>query len=302
MSLFRRKLTLMVIPDSHQIAKQVSLPVSLIYFSIGVAVLALIAGLFLAAAFFSGKVDQVELDRLRAENQKLHEKYEQMRWDLAEVDSRYMDLVKKEVAIRTIFDLPEIDSEERQLGIGGPGSQTFDRMSPSEQFAFQTEAEVDRLLRLSEFELEKYSEVETDLQSLKDRLDHTPSIWPTKGWFSRGFGMKHDPFTGYKQMHRGIDIANHTGTAIVAAADGQVKKVGKAGGMGLMVTIDHGFGFVTRYGHLSKSKVKVGQRVSRGDVIALMGSSGYSTGPHLHYEVWRNGQVLNPSKYILNDM
>ena len=299
---FSRKLTLMVVPDSKQVARQVSLPIPLIYATLGVALVALVAGLFLAAAFFSGKVDQVELERLRVENQRLHERYEQMRWDLAEVDSRYQELVQKEVAIRTIFDLPEISTEERQLGIGGPGSQTFEQMSPQEQFAFQTEAEVDRLLRLSEFELEKYSEVESSLQTLRDRLNHTPSIWPTKGWFSRGFGMKHDPFTGYKQMHRGIDIANHTGTPIVATADGRVSKVARNGGMGLMVTIDHGYGFVSRYGHLSKSNVKTGQRVKRGDVVALMGSSGYSTGPHLHYEVWRNGQALNPSKYILNDM
>ena len=113
--------------------------------------------------------------------------------------------------------------------------------------------------------------------------------------------MKYDPFTGYKQMHRGIDIANHTGTPIIATADGVVKATQSSAGMGKFVVINHGYGFQTRYGHLSQIKVKAGQHVKRGDVIALMGSTGYSTGPHLHYEVIRNGNFLNPAKYILNE-
>jgi murein DD-endopeptidase MepM/ murein hydrolase activator NlpD len=114
--------------------------------------------------------------------------------------------------------------------------------------------------------------------------------------------MKHDPFTGYKQMHRGIDIANHSGTPIIATADGVVRDTSRVAGMGRLITIDHGFGFKTRYGHLSEITVKNGQRVKRGDVVGLMGSTGYSTGPHLHYEVLRNGQFINPTKYILNDI
>jgi murein DD-endopeptidase MepM/ murein hydrolase activator NlpD len=174
-------------------------------------------------------------------------------------------------------------------------------MSPAEKVAYATEVEVDRLLRLSAFELEKYSEVETELGKVKERLAHTPSIWPTKGWLSRGFGMKYDPFTGYEQMHRGIDIANRRGTPVMATAAGRVKSVGTFGGLGKMVIVDHGYGFVTRYGHLSQINVKRGQRVDRGEVIALMGNTGYSTGPHLHYEVWRNGKILNPRDFILNE-
>ena len=112
--------------------------------------------------------------------------------------------------------------------------------------------------------------------------------------------MKNDPFTGYRQMHHGLDIANHRGTPIIATADGRVSSVGRNSGLGKIVAIDHGYGFRTRYAHLSEIKVKRGQRVKRGDVIGLMGSTGYSTGPHLHYEVIRNGKTVNPIKYILN--
>jgi len=298
--MLKEKLTFMVVPDSQGVSKQLSVPVWSLYASALAVVLLVFLSVFLASEFFAEQVDQSELEGLRVENQQLAAKYEELRWALAETGDRYEELVQKEIALRAVFDLPEISVEERQLGIGGPGARIITPISETQQMAYATEAEVDRLLRLSRFELEKYEEAEQELASLKDRLDHTPSIWPTKGWFSRGFGMKDDPFTGYNQFHRGIDIANYNGTAVIAAADGKVTKTGSFGRMGKMITVDHGYGFVTRYGHLSSIDVKKGQRVKRGEVIGKMGSTGYSTGPHLHYEVWRNGKVLNPMNYILN--
>ncbi len=292
----------MLIPNSMGILKQLNIPVVLIYVC-AIAVLALLVGsFFLSAEFFSAKVDQAELERLRAENARLQEKYEQLRWNLVEVNERYSELVQKEIKIRTIFDLPEIDEEERMLGVGGPSGPSLAGVSDLEKNAVATEVEVDRILRLSRFELEKYGEIEGSLLKVKDRLDHTPSIWPTKGWVSRGYGMKFDPFTGYKQMHRGVDIASRTGTPIIATADGKVLQTRTDNMMGKYIVIDHGYGFRSRYGHLSQFKVKPGQRVKRGEVIGLMGSTGYSTGPHLHYEVIRNGKFHNPRNYILNDM
>ena len=201
-----------------------------------------------------------------------------------------------------MFNLPEISDEERQLGIGGPISPLVASMSDAQRVAYSTEMEVDRVLRLSRFELENFNQVEAELRGLKGRLDHTPSIWPTKGWKGRGFGIHTDPFTGYRRLHRGLDIANNTGTPVVATADGKVSSVGKVGRMGNMIVIEHGYGLKTKYGHLSKFAVKPGQRVKRGDIIGYMGDTGYSTGPHLHYETWRNGRALDPSGFILNRM
>ena len=291
----------MLIPNSMGILKQLSIPVALIYAGAFALLILLVGSFFLSAEFVSTKVDQAELEQLRAENQQLQEKYELLRWNLAEVNERYGELVQKEIKIRTIFELPEIDQEERMLGIGGPSSPNLTDASQFEKDAMATEVEVDRILRLSRYELEKYAEVEQSLLNVKDRLDHTPSIWPSKGWVSRGFGMKFDPFTGYKQMHRGMDIASRTGTPIIATADGKVVQTRNDSMMGKYIVIDHGYGFRTRYGHLSQFKVKNGQKVKRGDVIALMGSTGYSTGPHLHYEVIRNGKFHNPTRFILND-
>lgn len=298
--MFRKKLTLILVPDANRDFKQVRTPVALVYLVAVISVVSLTAGLYFTSQYYTDKVAQKEIDRLHVENKELADKFEQMRWNLAEVEDRYAALVEKEIVLRTAFDLPEIDLQERQLGVGGPAALSPIE-SPTQQAAHVAEVELDYLLRLSRFEVEKFDEVHTALNNLKDRLAHTPSIWPSKGWFSRGYGMKYDPFTGYKRMHHGIDIANSRGTPIVVTAEGKVVKVRNNGGMGKTVVIDHGYGFRTLYGHLSKSTVKVGQRVKRGEVIALMGSTGYSTGPHLHYEVIRNGKRLNPGKYCLNE-
>ncbi|HOD65511.1 MAG TPA: M23 family metallopeptidase [candidate division Zixibacteria bacterium] len=299
--MFKKKLTFMLIPHSMGISRQVRIPVAAIYLAVGGVMLLVFASFFLSAEFFADKVDARELARLRAENAALHRQFEQLKWNLTEVETRFSQLVDREVKIRSLFSLPEIDPAERQLGVGGPAPPSAAMMSNVQREATVTGQQIDRLLTLSSFELEKFNEVEDELLKLRDRLDHTPSIWPTNGWLSRGFGMKFDPFTGMKQMHRGLDIANRTGTKVIAPAAGRVKFVGQNGGMGNTVVIDHGYGFETRYAHLSDFRVKRGQRVERGDVVGLMGSTGYSTGPHLHYEVLRNGKHLDPRVFILND-
>lgn len=291
----------MLIPSSDGVARQFNITQGTIFLSAIGLVIVLIGSVLLSSLFFSNQVDQNELAQLRAENETLNSKYEQLRWNLTEVENRYSTLVEKEVQIRSLFELPDISADQRQLGIGGPTMINFEELSATQQIAASTEAEVDRLLRLSRFEIEKYNEVENSLADIKTRLEHTPSIWPCKGWNSRGYGMKFDPFTGYKRMHRGIDIANNTGSPIITTADGKIEKVGTNSDMGKYVVVNHGYGFKTRYGHLSKIEVKRGQKVNRGDIIALMGSTGYSTGPHLHYEVIRNGKFLDPRKFILNE-
>lgn len=141
------------------------------------------------------------------------------------------------------------------------------------------------------------------LKSLEDKrnlLAATPSLRPTKGWISSNFGYRVSPFTGRKEFHKGLDIATREGTPIIAPADGVVTFSGKKWLMGNMITIDHEYGILTRYGHISKLKKDKGDRVKRGEVIAYVGNTGRSTGPHLHYEVRLNGVPVNPTKYILD--
>ena len=126
----------------------------------------------------------------------------------------------------------------------------------------------------------------------------TPSIWPSLGWLSSTMGPRRDPITGGADYHSGVDIAGERGQPVHATAAGTVRQVGYQGAYGNLVTIDHGFGLESRYGHLLRATVKVGAKVQRGDVIGQIGSTGRSTGNHLHYEVLANGRLLNPLQLL----
>ena len=120
----------------------------------------------------------------------------------------------------------------------------------------------------------------------------------TKGWISSYFGKRTDPFSGRREMHKGMDFAGKMGSDIVATAAGVVTWAGKRYGYGNLVEINHGNGYSTRYGHCEKILVKVGDKVESGQKLALMGSTGRSTGPHVHYEVLKNGRQINPTRYV----
>jgi murein DD-endopeptidase MepM/ murein hydrolase activator NlpD len=134
----------------------------------------------------------------------------------------------------------------------------------------------------------------------QDILASTPSIWPTEGWVSSRFGYRTSPFTGKREFHKGLDISAPKGTPIYAPAKGKINFVGRHSGYGLTIGVSHGSGINTKYAHLHSVAVKKGQTVTRGELIAYVGNSGRSTGPHLHYEVRLNGVPVNPSRYILN--
>lgn len=126
----------------------------------------------------------------------------------------------------------------------------------------------------------------------------TPSIWPVAGWLSSSYGNRRDPFTGGADFHPGLDISADYGQPVHATADGTVAVASPSGNYGNLVEIDHGFGIVTRYGHLSRFQATAGQQVHRGDVIGYVGSTGRSTAAHLHYEILLNGKLTNPLKLL----
>jgi murein DD-endopeptidase MepM/ murein hydrolase activator NlpD len=141
------------------------------------------------------------------------------------------------------------------------------------------------------------------LEKLEDKRNHlesTPAIWPTKGWLTSRFGNRISAFTGARQFHAGIDIAGAPGTDVIAPARGRVVFTGKRGPLGNTLTLDHGYGIRTIYGHNREVFVKRGQEIQRGQVIASLGNSGRSTGPHLHYVVEVNGKAVNPLDYIFD--
>jgi len=128
----------------------------------------------------------------------------------------------------------------------------------------------------------------------------TPSIWPAHGWLTDAFGNRRDPFTGQSEFHSGLDISTDKGQPVYATANGTVQAAGWANAYGNMVVLDHGFGLVTRYAHLSRFNVRLGDSVTRGDVIGFVGATGRATGDHVHYEVLANGETLNPLRFLLD--
>jgi murein DD-endopeptidase MepM/ murein hydrolase activator NlpD len=145
------------------------------------------------------------------------------------------------------------------------------------------------------------------LDSVRDSVERrhalaaaTPSVWPVAGWLSSGYGNRKDPFTHEGDFHPGLDISADYGQPVLATGDATVSTAGANGAYGNMVTLDHGFGIVTKYGHLSRIAVTGDQEVKRGDVIGYVGSTGRSTGAHLQYEVWMNGRLTNPMTLLAN--
>jgi len=147
--------------------------------------------------------------------------------------------------------------------------------------------------------------LESRLQSVRSNVDKrnalanaTPSIWPAQGWLTSTMGPRTDPLTGGADYHSGLDIAGDKGQPVYATAAGVVTQAGYSGGYGNLIVIDHGFGLETRYGHLSSFLAHTGDHVKRGEMIARLGSTGRTTGNHLHYEVMANGRLLNPLQLL----
>jgi len=205
-----------------------------------------------------------------------------------------------DVKLRIIANLENAQETSSFLAVGGVTPPTREPMQGVVADTQRMKAELDRLATEAEFREKSFQELYSFLEGKKRQLSSTPSIWPVRGWLTSGFGYRIDPFTGLRQFHEGLDIANRLGTPIIAPADGIVSRVSNSVGFGLTLEINHGYGIATLYGHLSKVYVSVGHSVKRGERIALIGASGRATGPHLHYQVMLNNVPMNPVSYILN--
>jgi murein DD-endopeptidase MepM/ murein hydrolase activator NlpD len=205
-----------------------------------------------------------------------------------------LNALGERLVIQGNLDQDEFDFDT-EPAVGGPGSS-----AASESVAYP-----DFLTMLDELSAgindreQKLSVLESLLmsRSLSERV--MPSGRPVEdGWLSSKYGKRNDPFTGKQEFHKGLDFAGKKGSEVIVVGDGVVTWEGKRSGYGNTVEISHGNGFVTRYGHNQKHLVKVGDTVRKGQQIALMGSSGRSTGPHVHFEVMRDGKTVNPARYI----
>jgi murein DD-endopeptidase MepM/ murein hydrolase activator NlpD len=224
-----------------------------------------------------------------------------------EINSLKDKLVKLnqfEKKLRVIANLEPAEDKANLFGVGGATPEDLDSQrelnAGHESLIREMHQQINDLESASLRQADSFDTLKDKLEVQRNLLASTPAIRPTSGWMTSRFGYRTSPFTGRKEFHKGVDIANRKGTAIVATADGEVTFVGKKNSLGKVVVIDHGHGMVTRFAHLSDTLKKRGDKVKRGDIIAQMGNTGRSTGPHLHYEVHLNGLPINPEKYILN--
>lgn len=298
----KEKFTMMIVPHSGKSTLSVS--ISIVALKIMGGLLAVVvagAAIFASHFYFSYnklKTDAEELsivakdyDVLQKQLQLFVEKtrnLEEKMQDLEQLDTDLRGLLEKDPALKQ-----SIKKDNNQSDAG--------RSILSSRRGLDWERAIKQLQMLEQ----KLPEQEQSLEELKDaviqrtdRLSHTPSIYPVSGKITSKFGYRKSPFSRRQEFHDGLDIGAPYGTTVVATADGMVTFVGYRSGYGRTVTISHGYGFETSYCHNSSTLVKVGQQVKKGQAIAKVGSSGRSTGPHLHYMVKHNGELKNPADFL----
>ncbi len=299
-----KKTTIVFLPEGVRTVKQIKIPKFLIFF--------FFIFFFAALALLSwGAYDYYHLKKQQPENAQLLRENIQQRMQLAAlaqkidlINNKMVELKRFDDKLKVMVNLEPGEDGTQFLGIGGSDPSLMDP-------AYSIEKAHKKLVRLMHQSLDNLNtEISLRTQEKEDLCKFleekksmwacTPSIWPAKGWVSSKFGYRKSPFTNEKEFHNGLDISAKTGSPIIAPADGIVSSSGRTYGFGIILTINHGYGLKTRYGHLSKVLVKKGESVKRGQKIALMGNTGRSTGPHLHYEVQLKGVPVNPLRYILN--
>ncbi len=287
--------TLIVVPHAKARFRKFQVSLRLTKWALGTtAVLSLgLAALLAHYGWISFQV--IELKRLRSENRALATKAQAYEQNAAKLQAKVLALQNTVTKLGMMAGLEKSLPDPQVGGVGGLSS--LETTAPS----FDVASSMMTLDRTVSQLTEKSTKLEEVFEDQKVLLASTPSVWPVRGYLSAGFGNRLDPFTGLRDFHPGIDISTPLGTKVHAPADGVVVSCGPKGGYGNALVIDHGYGVVTRYAHLDAFNVKPGQRIRRGDVIAFVGSTGRSTAPHLHYEVWVNDRTLNPIQYILDE-
>lgn len=273
----------------------------------GVGVGGALAAFALVFIYFGSDVRTAELARLQAANQALGAENQRFRDGLAGIVDRVGSLQETltELSVRASIDEGRLAALNRVPGLRRPrhvGEGSGDHQDLSFRPALPaTPEDMFGALRDSVSDLESRAELLQAAYAQRDRLlAATPMIWPAHGWLSAAFGRRPDPFSGKIDFHEGIDISAEPGRVVYATAEGRVERAEYRGGYGNTIVVDHGFGLATRYAHLSRFAVRVGDHVRRGQVIGFIGTTGKSTGPHLHYEIWANGRLMNPLRLILD--
>ncbi|MFL5345818.1 MAG: M23 family metallopeptidase [Hyalangium sp.] len=304
----KQSYTLIVVSDHNAPVKRFHIQKSFLV-QLGVGVV-LMVGMAAGATFHYFRVaqDAAENRILREENLTMRTQLKSVRERIEHIGSTLDRVERFDQKLRAITLLSD---PQRNLAMGPTESEpgTTTPTNSDTQFTQLTTQETPNALmgRLDKLSAEatrqeqSLQELQAYFQDQKSLLASTPSIWPARGWVTSDFGQRLDPYTAERVMHQGLDIAAPHGKEVYSPSDGTVVFAGLEGGYGNVIVIDHGYGIKTRYGHLSRLMVKAGDHIKRGALIAAVGNTGRSTGPHLHYEVRVNGIPQNPRKFILEE-
>jgi len=302
-----RKWTVMLVPHGAGASRAVEVSQTVVTTLVGIGSVVALLLLVLGGAALSRGVNVTRSRALERENRLLASEIQRLRDRLAGLQDTLNVFSEREQGLRLLAGLAPMDADVQQAGIGGPAGQWSERDSlsaagPNGSQALAARVDMDQLTRRANILVRSIGEAYDSLSSHQARYAATPSIMPTNGWLTSAFARERvHPILHLARPHEGIDVSAPMGTPIEAPAAGVVTDVKWVDGYGNMLTVDHGYGLVTRYAHCSKILVVRGQRVKRGQTIARVGSTGLSTGPHLHYEVWVNGKAADPIKYVLPD-
>lgn len=272
---------------------------------------------FMATSLVSGVIvyglvytymDSPKEKQLKQENAILESQYELLNKKLDDITLVLEDVQHRDDNIyRLIFEAEPIPSEIRQAGFGGVNRYEELENYNNSELIVKAAKKIDKLAKQVYIQSKSFDEVFQMAKRKEDMLASIPAIQPVHNKdltkMASGFGMRMHPILKYNRFHSGMDFTASVGTPIYATGKGVVQQADAAGsGYGLHVKLNHGYGYVTIYAHMSKTNVKPGQKVNRGDVIGYVGNSGLSSGPHCHYEVMKNDQHLNPVNFYFNDL
>ncbi len=268
-----------------------------------------IVALLLAGFFLVSIVSVVAFSTFRSNNSVTstvdpsgNEPIISLQKQISRLEQEIASLSASDNQLRLAVNLPVISEEEQRMGTGGnrTGTLIASRKSSARLLAM-TEKKIDKLSLKIEQQKDSHKKIRDTWDKNQALFASIPALKPINGKITSGFGTRRHPIYKRRIHHDGIDFSAPSGTNVYAPGNGIVHSTGYDFGYGKKVVIDHGFGYKTVYAHLSKSLVKKGQRITRGDVIALSGNTGISTGPHLHYEIHKNNRKINPSAYFFDN-
>ncbi|HRR40241.1 MAG TPA: M23 family metallopeptidase [Syntrophales bacterium] len=291
--------TVLIVPQKKSTVKKISATSTHVLWAVSSVAVLIMASCYFTYSYLSFKMDYSELIALKQLSEAQKKQLDTLASKVGYFEKRMESLREYENRIRVMAEL--VKPKGQYLGVGGPsredtlGRHEAERETRSLSRIHQS---MDQLIAEADQKERSFKEIIEFLEKKKSILSRTPSIWPVQGWVTSEFGSRPSPFSGAREFHAGVDIASRSGKEVVAPADGIVSEAERRADLGNAVVVDHGNELSTLYGHLLQCAVTKGKFVRRGEVLGYVGSTGKSTGSHLHYSVYLNNIPVNPRKYL----